>query len=133
MSARQEMIEQLLHAQSRGDWDTMFTIMSDDAIFELAFHKTRFEGREEIVKRMAPSIARMAGLTFSEIEVRDLADPDWAIATFKGTAEVTTTGRPYHQTYIALYRFTDGKVSLFREYFDTIALAVATGMLDPPK
>jgi ketosteroid isomerase-like protein len=130
-SDHRRIIERLLAAQSRGDWDGVFEVMHEDAAFELPFQHTRFEGRDEIVARMAPSVARMEGLTFTDVDVREMAEPGWAIVTFKGKATMATTRRPYRQTYIALFHVVRGKVALFREYFDTLELATACAQVAP--
>lgn len=131
MTSDHDLIPVLLAAQSKGDWDAMFAVMHEDGVFELPFLKQRFEGRVEIERRMAPSIDRMIGLTFSDIEVRDMAEPGWMIAHFKGNATVRPTGRPYRQTYVGIFRAIDGKIVLFQEYFDTLELAIACARVGP--
>jgi ketosteroid isomerase-like protein len=50
-----------------------------------------------------------------------IAEGDWVVA--QGHSEVMTTtgiGEPYRNQYVWMFRIVDGKVKVFREYFDTL-------------
>jgi ketosteroid isomerase-like protein len=128
---KHNLVMELLRHQSAGDFDRMLALMTDDAVFEIPFNQEYMAGKAKIRERMAPSVARMQGLRFFDFVFRDMADPDWLMVEFKGEATVATTGRPYRQMYIALFRFEGDKVALFQEYFSTLELAIACARVEP--
>ena len=122
-----ELIVEVLKRQASGNLKGMLELMTDDVAFELPFFGDRYVGKVEIEARMAPSVARMQGLAFRDFVLRDMAEPGWVLANFKGTARCTTTGRTYNQIYIAVFQVRDGRVALFQEYFDTFQLFQTIG------
>jgi ketosteroid isomerase-like protein len=50
-----------------------------------------------------------------------IAEGDWVVAQGH-SANVTTTGigAPYRNEYVWMFKIVDGKVRIFREYFDTL-------------
>ena len=49
-------------------------------------------------------------------------------AEFRGTVEIIPTGRTYEQTYGGLFHVENGKIRLFREYYDPAAFKYAFGL-----
>jgi ketosteroid isomerase-like protein len=47
---------------------------------------------------------------------------------YHGVSEIVTTGRVYDQRYFGLFHIEDGKITLFREYFDPNVFARAFGI-----
>jgi ketosteroid isomerase-like protein len=119
------LIRRLMECQAACDWDGVREILAEDAVFEMPFIKEKFAGRETIIARWRPSLERMDGARFYDVTLRSLADPGFFIAEFRNTCTVRTTGLVYDQDYIAEFQVRDGKVVLFREFFDTMRLALA--------
>ncbi|MBW4607439.1 MAG: hypothetical protein KME22_09495 [Hassallia sp. WJT32-NPBG1] len=46
---------------------------------------------------------------------------------FRGEIEVLATKKPYNNTYAGLFKFRDGQVVLFREYYNPIVFIEAWG------
>jgi ketosteroid isomerase-like protein len=120
-----DLIKRLQTAQSSRDWAAMAAAFDDDAVFELPYIGESFRGRDEIVARMRPSLERMNGLRFFDFDIRPMAEAGCYVAEFKGSAVISTTGLPYDQIYIALFRIRDGRVVQFREYMDPLVLGLA--------
>jgi ketosteroid isomerase-like protein len=119
------LIRRLLDCQSARDWDGVRRVLAEDAVFEMPFIDETFSGRETIIARWRPSLERMEGARFYDVTLRPLADAGWYIAEFRNTCTVATTGLIYDQNYIAMFQIQDGMIVLFREFFDTLRLAVA--------
>lgn len=56
--------------------------------------------------------------------VRPLADPEWVLLEYQGKITLASGGR-YDNRYAGLFHVVNGKIRLFREYFDPIVLARA--------
>jgi len=119
------LIHSLLRCQSACDWDGVRQVLAEDAVFEMPFINEKFSGRETIIARWRPSLERMEGARFYDVTLRPLADAGWYIAEFRNTCTVATTGLIYDQDYIAMFQIRDSMIVLFREFFDTLRLAVA--------
>jgi ketosteroid isomerase-like protein len=125
------LIRRLMESQSSYDWDEISNLLDDDAVFEMPFIAERFAGKKQIIDRWRPSLERMAGVKFYDIEIKPMADPGWYIATFRNTCMVQTTGLEYDQMYINMFQVKGGKIVYFAEYFDTLRLAVALRRVQP--
>lgn len=58
-----------------------------------------------------------------------MLDPDWVLAEYRGEIEMLATGGPYNNHYCGLFHLRDGKIVLFREYYNPIVLTEAFGDL----
>jgi ketosteroid isomerase-like protein len=67
-------------------------------------------------------LAQIPDLTFSDIELQFLDDPEALIAKYAGHATVTFNGKRYDQLYITEIRTRHGAVASYSEYFDTAVL-----------
>lgn len=75
--------------------------------------------------RLLPKL--FARLDFVERRYHQTTEANIAVVEYKGDA-VTHTGVPYLNTYIAVFEFDEeGRVSLWREYFDPLALQETFG------
>ena len=72
-------------------------------------------------------VATKLGLTFSDIEILGMADPNMILAQYNG--EGVFAGKPYRQKYITLLRFQGEQLVLYREFVDTQVVADAFGHL----
>jgi ketosteroid isomerase-like protein len=52
--------------------------------------------------------------------VHDCLDPDVLVAEYTSEGEVTTTGKPYANTYIGIWRFRDGRVCGLKEFYNPL-------------
>jgi ketosteroid isomerase-like protein len=126
LKADQAIIQQLMDYQSAADWEGVRGLLTDDAVFEMPFINEKHAGKEVIIARWSPAVARMEGSKFYGLSLRPLAEPGCYVANFQNTCKMRTTGRIYDQAYIAIIHVRNGRVSHFVEYFDTLRLAIAT-------
>jgi ketosteroid isomerase-like protein len=127
----EDAIRQLMDCQGNYDWDGISNLLTDEAVFEIPFINQRFTGKTLIIERWRPSLERMVGLKFYDIEIKPMAEPGWYIATFRNTCKVRATGAEYDQVYISLFQVKSGKIAYFAEYFDTLRLAITLGRVQP--
>jgi ketosteroid isomerase-like protein len=123
-------VERVLRAGLAQDYDTVIGLMAPDGYIEWPYRPAgvpaRLQGREEIRRYM--SAADKAPIKFEEF--RDLViyetdDTEVVIAEYEAHGSITTTGAPYHQSIIAVFRVRDSQIVSYRDYLNPLALAEA--------
>lgn len=56
-----------------------------------------------------------------------MIDPNWVLVEYRGQIEVLATDRSYNNHYCGLFQLHNGKICLFREYYNPIVLTEAFG------
>lgn len=85
-------------------------------------------GRADATVYLAGVFSMIPDLAFRDQQAFQMRDPDMVLLTYKGLSRVP--GRPvYDQDYITIMRFRDGRICLFREYWDTVTVKDALGDL----
>ena len=115
-----EMGRRFLETLGAGDMDALMELFHEDASLEFPF------GDEEPIQGI-DALRRYFGQTggykkprgFPVKRVYPGADPEWVVIEFHGDLTNVKTGEDYTNEYIVVIRVTDGKVALFREFFDT--------------
>ncbi len=92
---------------------------TDDAVLELPFADppAYLDGKAVILERLS-SAFRVYKMRLTVTEVHQCLDPDELIIEFTSAGQMTTTGKPYANRYIAVFRFRDGKICAQREFFN---------------
>src|SRR6266540_4213626 len=106
------------------------TLIADDILWELAYapsigHPARLSGREEVLRHVAWFVGAVENFRFFDFKVYPLADPEAAVAEFKGEGLIKPTTRIYRQDYVLFLRAAGGKIAFLREYFDPVRAAKA--------
>jgi ketosteroid isomerase-like protein len=129
MTIGSELLEkhiQLLVADNE-QWQKL---IADSIVWELAYapalgHPARLSGRAEVVRHVAWFVGAVENFRFFDINVYSFADPQGAVAEFKGEGLIKSTGRIYLQDYVVFLRAAGGKIAFMREYFDPVRAAKA--------
>ena len=107
-------------------------LLADDVIVESPFAAggpSRIEGRETFLAFANPQRAafplRIDGNRV--LAIHDTADPDTIVVEYELTATSTVTGRQGSSPFIAVLTARDGKVAVWREYQNTLAMRQAAG------
>lgn len=115
------------------DLDAWLRLFRDDAVVEFPYCAKlglpiEFRGKAAIEAHVRRMTSSMAELTFSQIVIYPAADPTTAFAEFHAEAFVGPSRHEYSQDYISLVQLRDGKIALYREYWDPIRVqgAMAT-------
>ena len=86
-------------------------------------------GKEKIIAHYAawPENSGKADFT-SALIFYPMQDPQMVFAEFTGKVDIIPTGRVYDQRYGGLFHVVDGKIKLFREYYNPAAFKYAFGL-----
>lgn len=105
------------------DMETVNSLWTDYAVHDMPYVPKGWEhqlvGKEALVAQYAswPQVTGEASFTDSLI-FYSMTDPQAIFVEFDGIVEVLATGETYRQTYGCLFHVEDGKITLYREYFD---------------
>jgi ketosteroid isomerase-like protein len=133
MTIASDLLQQ--HIQTLVDDNARWqTLIADDLLWELVYapaigHPARLTGREEVMRHVNWFRGAVENFRFFDIRVSAFADPEAAVAEFKGEGLIKPTGRIYRQDYVLFLRAVDRKIAVLREYFDPVRVAKA---LDAP-
>jgi uncharacterized protein len=104
-------------------------LLTDDAVFEFPFasapYPSRVEGKEAVVKYMAGLPQLAENWQFWDLTFSATTNSDIFFVEFKGSADVTATGRKYQQTYIGRIETRGEKMSKYREFWNPQVIADA--------
>jgi len=126
-------VRTFLTALEEKDMEKFASVWADDAVQDMPYspegHPKRVAGKDNLLAMYAgwPDNAGTADFT-SQLVFYPMQDPETIFAEFKGDVEVIPTGRRYRQTYGGLFHVVDGKIELFREYYDPVPFAWAFGL-----
>ncbi len=110
----------IIDAITRGAYDDLATMVTDDLVFELpygpSFMPNPVRGRDAWMKMSTQTFAMFSSFTQHLDEVHELVDPDVLVAEYHSDAVVARNGNAYRNRYIGVLRFRDGVVCAWREF-----------------
>ena len=112
------------------DMDKLASVWADDAVQHMPFSPNgfpkRLEGKANLIEHYAPwsEISGRANFT-DNLVFYPMQDATMVYAEWRGDVEIIPTGRQYKQRYGGLFHVVDGKIELFREYYDPIVFKYA--------
>jgi uncharacterized protein len=122
-----QVLEQRRELLLKQDVDGFVELFAPDGVIELPFAgpgmPSRLEGQRAIrdfSHRTAASPLRIDDLESTAVYQTD--DPEVVITEIIAHGTVTSTGRTFTGTSIQVFRIRDGKVVLFRDYFNVDGL-----------
>ena len=65
-------------------------------------------------------------MEFPGRRVRPMADPEWVVAEYRGEIDLKGGGS-YNNDYVGVFRVVDGRIVLFKEYFNPRVLLDSFG------
>lgn len=123
-SARREankaLLQKVFDAMGTGDAAALATLYTDDYTLELPYaspEPIKVSGLANVGSYVGEAL-KVFRFTLTLTEIYDLADPDILIAEYVSQGEVTTTGAPYNNSYIGIWRFRDGQVCGTKEWYN---------------
>lgn len=120
---------------TRGDWPALKALCTDDFRWVVpiarAMQSNQMRAQERTMSAQNRSLSEMLEVfemakstsVDSRFDLKVLtmtAEADRVAAELEGYAVCAATGRTYNNLYFYLMYFRDGKISLFREYQDTL-------------
>jgi ketosteroid isomerase-like protein len=130
--SRQVVLDFLTGLEDK-DMERVNGVWAEDAVQEMPYapagFPSRVVGREALIRQYAswPQNAGRARFT-DGIRFYATQDPQIVAVEYHGVSEIVTTGRTYDQRYFGLFHIDDGKITLFREYFDPNVFSHAFGL-----
>ena len=111
--------------------DEILSFWADDSVWIIpgtTKWSGTYRGKKEIVEKLlTPITAQMASPGSVTID-NVIADDDCVVVQARAHDRVTTTGKPYNNTYCLVYRIVDSKIQELTEYCDTELVTSAFGM-----
>jgi ketosteroid isomerase-like protein len=106
----------------------MLANYTDDLVLELPYASPplRLESKAKVLRFLTGAFKVFRFRIDIGDDVYDLADPESLILEYTSEGSVLTTGKPYCNRYIAIYRFRGDKISHVREYVNPAVTAEAT-------
>jgi ketosteroid isomerase-like protein len=134
-AAIQPLVQTYLYLFSQQRWDDWIALWADDGVLEFPFapagRASRYVGKADILAYMQAVAARMAGRIQSEgldyFHLHPLLDPTMICLEMAVKGRVLETGAPYVQKYISMIQTRDGKIVLYREYWNPLVSMDANG------
>ncbi len=131
---RQAVLDFLTGLEDK-DMEKVNSVWADDAVQHMPYVPDGWAheviGKEALIAQYAgwPEAAGEATFT-DELIFYPMADPQTVYVEFKGVVEIVPTGNTYRQTYGSLFHVENGKITLYREFFDPREFERAFGLTD---
>jgi len=128
--ANKAVLTRVFDAMGTGDTRTLAQLYTEDYTLELPYaglEPIKVSGLANVASYLAEALQTFK-FTLTLGEVYELTDPDVLIAEYVSQGEVTTTGAPYANSYIGIWRFRNGQVCGTKEWYNPLVAAQA---LDP--
>jgi len=125
-AANRELLDHVLALFGTDRAGELVNCYTPDWVLELPFADppVRLEGGQEIGAYLASRLDTFV-FTLSLTAVHECLDPDLLVVEYESDGHVSHTGKPYRNTYIALWRFRDGRVSGVKEFPNPMVAAEA--------
>jgi ketosteroid isomerase-like protein len=130
-SERTDTVTQLLSHFSAGEFDHAIALFSDDIEVRLPFQDERTgfwshaSGRANVRKLFTGVASLFDPHPLYIDELLSATDGKTVIARYHGDFVARNTGKPYRNTYIAVFEFDDGMIRSWTEFHNPIVLAEA--------
>ncbi|MET1416704.1 nuclear transport factor 2 family protein [Roseibium sp. HPY-6] len=117
------LAEEWLNRLGKGDMDGLMELWHSEGELEFPFDPNTPEKRISGFADLDAYFHQTGGYKkprgFTIKALYPGADPQWLVVEFHGELTRTDTGLNYSNEYIAVVQVVDGKMKLFREFFDS--------------
>ncbi|PIJ36156.1 hypothetical protein BMW24_005400 [Mycobacterium heckeshornense] len=130
-SQHTDTVRRLLSHFSAGDFDQAIALFSEDIEVRLPFQDERtgfwsHAGGKDKVRQLFAGVASLFDPHPLYIdELLSATDGKTVIARYHGDFAARKTGKPYRNSYIAVFEFDDGMIRSWTEFHNPIVLAEA--------
>jgi ketosteroid isomerase-like protein len=126
-------VVQFLTGLEEKDMDRVNAVWAEDAVQEMPFAPAGFPkrvaGRDALVQHYAGWPLNSGRARFTDgIVFYPTQDPGLSSSNITASVRSSPTKRTYDQRYGGLFHVENGKITLFREYFDPTVFAHAFGL-----
>lgn len=118
-----DIAKKLLATLGAQEFDQLSAVLDDDIVVEFPYTGSpAISGQQAAIAFFTKGLSIMRTLSFELTASYPAADGEFCVVEYTSTGE-TTTGKSYSNRYISVLRIRDGKVLLFREFFNPLAMA----------
>lgn len=119
-----KVAEEVMATLGRADLEGFMAYFDEDGALEFPFHTPdeppRIAGKSTIQEYLISTGGYKFPRAFPISAVYPGHDPEWVVIEFRGDFTDTRTDEDYSNRYIAVLRVKNGKIMLFREFFDSL-------------
>ena len=130
-TTNEQTVRDFLRLLSKKDLGAWIELWTEDAVQDMPFSPpefpSRLEGRQAIAKHYGSLPEAVGKMEFHDLKLYPMQDPNWILAEYRGEIEVLATGLPYNNDYCGLFQLREGKIALFREYYNPLTLREGFG------
>lgn len=130
-SANRLRLAEFLEVVGDRNFANLRALCREDFVCELPYADPplRLEGIDAYLAHVEPALETFRfRLTLDRIH--EGLDPDLLIAEYTSDGSVLTTGKPYRNVYIGVWRFDRGRIAALREFYDPL---IAARALEPDR
>ncbi|NMP23747.1 nuclear transport factor 2 family protein [Sulfobacillus harzensis] len=129
-----ELFERVLEGFRVGDPQPWIDLLADDAVLEIPFappgRPQRIDGKRHIIQYLHTYADRITITQFTDVQIHRLIDPNSVVAEMTAHGMVRATGETYDMRYVVVVRTTEGRIRLYRDYWNPLT-ALGTEALEP--
>ncbi|MFC4700359.1 nuclear transport factor 2 family protein [Glaciecola siphonariae] len=121
-----QTVVDFLEALENKDMDKFANVWAEDAVQDMPFSPEGFPkrvvGKQNLLSHYKawPEISCENSDFTRNLVFYDMLDPETVLVEYDGSVDILSTGKHYQQRYAGLFHVIDGKIELFREYYDPI-------------
>jgi hypothetical protein len=105
-------------------------MMADHGVMEFPYAPSgfpvRLDGRAAVIRHLEGVAGLIAFDRMGEPTVHPSTDPNVVVIEFEGFGRGVATGEPYDQRYISVIRTENGRIVLYRDYWNPLVVLRAT-------
>jgi hypothetical protein len=124
-------VRDFLDLLSKKRMDTWLELWDKDGVQDMPYSPPgfpkRLEGKAAIAKHYSALPTNVGRMVFPDLVIYPMVDPNTLYAEYRGEIEVLATGKPYNNIYAGLFKFRNGKILLYREYYNPMVFTEAWG------
>jgi len=122
----------MLDALGSKDYDTFERHLDADLVCEWPYvvmdgFPTRMTGARRLRDALEVSWAKFTPYNYRIVNLHDLTDPDMLIAEYSSHGTYLPRNAPYENLYIAVLKFSNARITYWREYVNPLVTLNALG------
>ena len=119
-----EVFTTAMTAVASGDLDGWLALCTDDVVVEFPFappgRPQKVVGKEAVGQYLTAYPGQIEFDEVTHLEVHQTVDPETAVIEMTATGRVKSTGAPYEMSYVVVLKTVDGRMSLYRDYWNPL-------------
>ena len=116
-----EVLKTVISSIGTGNNEIFSSLYTDDWVLELPYSEPPkvLTGINQILAYLKPQMGKLE-FTLSLTEIFECLDPNLLIAEYVSEGRSTITNKPYHNSYIGIWRFKEGNICGVKDYLNQL-------------